>query len=317
MGTCKPTVASEILWCKITSYGVLRFDGPDALSFLQGQLTNNVAALDEVHSQYTGYCTPKGRLLAVMLLWRRADAYYLMLPRELCEAVRKRLSMYILRAKVKASDVSAEQILFGVSGADAASVVATLTGTVPGTVHDVVHGNGVSVLKLPAQRFLIVAALPDAGAIEAVLTRAAAATADTLWSALDIEAGIPNVVATTQEQFIPQAVNFDLFGAVSFNKGCYPGQEIVARMHYLGNAKQRMVRARLNANGVPAAGDKLYSAAYGNQASGMIVSTVSTQAGSHEVLAVVQNSSIEKADIHWQAPDGPALDIMPLPYSVK
>ena len=103
-------------WCKISQYGVLRFDGTDAQSFLQGQLTCDVKALGPGTSQYGGYCTAKGRLLAVFLLWLHEGAYYLMLPRELAEPIRKRLSMYILRAKVKAADVSAELCLYGVHG---------------------------------------------------------------------------------------------------------------------------------------------------------------------------------------------------------
>lgn len=317
-------MAAEILWCKITQSGVLRFDGADAQSFLQGQLTNNVAALSETHSQYSGYCTPKGRLLAAFLLWQRDGAYQMMLPRELCETVRKRLSMYILRAKVKAADISAEHVLFGLSGAGAATMVAALGITAPIALHAVAHSEGVSVIRLPLDRYLVVAALSAAGDIEAKLTTATPAAAETLWSALDIEAGIPSVFAATQEQFVPQAVNFDLIGAVSFDKGCYPGQEIVARTHYLGKIKQRMVRARLQSAAqsadIPAAGDKLYSNAYGDQASGMIVSVVNAvnaSHGQHELLAVVQASSIEKADVHWKTPGGPALQIAPLPYAIK
>lgn len=311
------TLTTEMFWCKISQSGVLQFDGPETSLFLQGQLTNNIAALDNAHSQYSGYCTPKGRLLAVMLLWRRDSAYYMMLPRELCEPIRKRLSMYILRAKVKAADVSDSIVLYGLSGPGAAATLATLGFSAPGTINDVTHEAEVSIIKLPLDRYLIAAHLPDAARIEAALLTAAPASAETLWTALDIEAGIPSVVTATQEQFVPQTVNFDLFGAVSFDKGCYPGQEIVARTHYLGKVKQRMVRARLQSLAAPAAGDKLYSTAYGDQASGMIVSAVSTQAGSHDVLAVVQSSSIEAGDVHWQSVDGPVLEMAPLPYPIS
>ena len=323
-GTRKLIVATEIHWCKISQSGLLRFYGAEALSFLQGQLTNNINALTGTRSQYSGYCTPKGRLLATLLLWQCDGAVHMMLPRALCEPVRKRLSMYILRAKVKAADVSSEHVLFGLTGADAASLVAAMVGTaagaVPAAIHDVVPSDGFFVLMLPVQRYLIVATLAQAPRIEAALAAAATESPETLWSALDIEAGIPSVVAATQEQFVPQTVNFDLIGAVSFDKGCYPGQEIVARAHYLGKVKQRMVRARVIANvaqGVPKAGDKLYSELYGDQASGMIVAAVAADSGGYDVLAVIQASSIEKSDVHWQAPDGPALEIKPLPYAVK
>jgi len=309
-------VTAEISWCRLSQSGVLRFDGLDVPSFLQGQLTNNVQALDNEHSQYSGYCTPKGRLLATMLLWQRDDAYCMMLPRERCEPLRKRLSMYILRAKVKAHDDSDAHALFGLNGAGAATMAAQFIGTVPSAIHAVAHGNGVSILKLPLNRYLIVAALSEAGKIEASLTAAAAVSCETLWTQLDIEAGIPTIVAATQEQFVPQTVNFDLIGAVSFDKGCYPGQEIVARTHYLGKVKQRMIRASLRSNDAPAAGDKLYSEPYGDQASGMIVNAVRTGTGTYEVLAVVQTSNVESANVHWQSPQGPALKDIPLPYPV-
>jgi tRNA-modifying protein YgfZ len=309
-------VATEILWCKITQLGVLQFEGAEAPSFLQAQLTNDVASLDAAHSQYAGYCTPKGRLLAVMLLWMRDGVYSMMLPRELCEPVRKRLSMYILRAKVKASDVSSQQTLFGLSGSAAEAMAVTVAGTAPAAEYEAVHGNGVSVFKLPRERYLIAATLSQAGAIETRLAAAAAGSAETLWAAFDIAAGIPNVYLATQEQFVPQAVNFDLIGALSFNKGCYPGQEIVARTHYLGRVKQRMVRGRLQSDQTPAPGDKLFSEPYGEQASGMIVNALRMPAGNHEVLAVVQSDNIAKGAVHWQTSNGPQLEILPLPYPV-
>jgi folate-binding protein YgfZ len=317
-------VATDLRWCKITQSGVLRFDGPDAQSFLQGQLTNNVAALDdpgEQRSQYTGYCTPKGRLLASMLLWRREGAYYMMVPRELCEPLRKRLSMYILRAKVKAADVSAEQVLFGIAGGDAAAIIATFAGAAPVATHDATHTSNISVLQLPVNRYLIVAPVSESAQVEAALGAAASATAETLWSALDIEAGIPVVVAATQEQFVPQTVNFDLINAVSFDKGCYPGQEIVARTHYLGKgkSKQRMVRARIAANATnetPAPGDKLYSPPFGDQACGMIVAAIHANDKNYDVLAVVQTSTMTSDNVQWKTTDGPTLQIEPLPYAV-
>lgn len=309
-------MAADIFWCKITQSGVLQFEGADALSFLQGQLTNNVAALDAVHSQYAGYCSPKGRLLAAMLLWQHDSAYRMLLPRELCEPIRKRLSMYILRAKVKSSDLSPQLALYGLGGEGAAALAVVIAGAVPAAVHEVVHGDNVTVLKLPQARYLLVATMPAAGAVESKLAAAAASNSETLWTGLDIAAGIANVYPATQEQFVPQAVNFDLIAALSFDKGCYPGQEIVARTHYLGRVKQRMVRAQLQTHSMPAPGDKLYSPSYPDQASGMIVSAAVSDSDKRDVLAVVQCADIGKGGVHWQTPDGPELQIVPLPYPV-
>ncbi|MEQ1775085.1 MAG: folate-binding protein [Burkholderiales bacterium] len=310
-------MVTDSRWCKITSSALLRFEGPDAQAFLQGQLTNTVQALTSARSQYSGYCTAKGRLLACLLLWQHDGAYFALLPREIGEPIRKRLSMYILRAKVKATDVSVDHVCFGVAGADAAQCVSALAGAAPANVHDARHEDGVSILKLPVNRYLVAAAAAKAPAIERALTQCATVAAESLWSQLDIEAGIPTIVAATQEQFVPQTVNFDFIDALSFDKGCYPGQEIVARTHYLGKSKQRMVRAHVDSADVPHAGDKLYSEAFGDQASGMIVSAVSSNAHKHDVLAVVQTSSIEKEDVHWKSVAGPTLKIIALPYAVK
>ena len=309
----------SISWCKLTTHGVLRFDGTDALSFLQGQLTNDVAALDPAHSHYSGYCTPKGRLLASLLLWREGSAYFMLLPRELCEPIRKRLSMYILRAKVTAQDVSASYALFGVAGEHAAQVVTPLTGAAPTAEHEVAHNDGITAIRLPAQRYLIVTDNTAAAGIETALALQAAASPPTLWAALDIEAGIATIVTATQEVFVPQMVNFDLIHALSFSKGCYPGQEIVARTRYLGKIKQRMLRARVLmevADKSPAAGDKLYAATFGEQACGTIVSATPSADKLYDVLAVVHIAEIADTEVHWQSPDGPVLRFGDLPYPV-
>lgn len=313
---------SAVNWCRLDnnesdSQALLRFDGQDARTFLQGQLTSDIDALMPATSQYSGYCTPKGRLLASLLIWRRDDAYYLMLPHDIAEPIRKRLSMYILRAKVKAADVTSAHALFGVSGAGAPACVAGLAGNAPSAIHGVVHAATCTALMLPVHRYLIVTDVANTGVIEAALQQSGAAANNALWQQLDIEAGIPAIVAATQEQFVPQTVNYDAIGAVSFSKGCYPGQEIVARTHYLGKLKQRMVRARIVSSDTPQSGDKLYSAAFGDQASGMIVSVATPGADTHDVLATVQSSDVDaggSADIRWKSPDGPRLVVSALPY---
>lgn len=308
-------MAKNLGWCGLPSSGLLCFEGTDALTFLQGQLTNDVLALNASRAQITGYCTPKGRLLACALIWLREGAVFMMLPRDLCEPVRKRLSMYILRAKVKARDVSEDYVLYGVT--DAASPALDKLGCVtPAGEHAVCHGDDVSVITLTLNRKLVIAAKNAAPRVEALLTAQATPSPEGAWVRAQIAAGIPSVVAATQEQFVPQSVNFDLIGAVSFSKGCYPGQEIVARTHYLGKPKQRMLRASLTSAVPPQPGDRLYSASFGDQASGMVVAVASGGDGAHELLAVVQRADWNATDIHWNTPDGAVLQRAPLPYDV-
>ncbi|MBI2289829.1 MAG: folate-binding protein YgfZ, partial [Betaproteobacteria bacterium] len=142
----------------------------------------------------------------------------------------------------------------------------------------------------------------------------AAPVGPAVWDWLDIRAGIPFITPATQDQFVPQMANLDAIGGVSFNKGCYPGQEIVARMHYLGRLKQRMYLASVAADEAPQPGDKLYSADTGEQSCGMIVNAAAAPDGGFDMLAVMQIESAQRGEVHWKSPDGPRLKFSDLPY---
>lgn len=296
------------------SANLLVFSGNDARTFLQAQLTSDVAGLAPDKSQYSGYCTPKGRLLASFLLWRTETTYVLQLPAELSASILKRLSMYILRSKVQATDASAEYALLGVSGDGAEQALQSIAESAPKNPHDVVHENGLTLLKLPGARYEIVVPRAREDEVHTALAVHAEAGDARRWDWLDIRAGIATILPETQEEFVPQMVNFDAIGAVSFSKGCYPGQEIVARMHYLGKLKQRMAIAHIAADDSPQPGDKLYSEEFGDQASGTIANAAPAPDGGHDVLAVIQTASIDKQSVHLRAPDGPLLELLPLPY---
>jgi folate-binding protein YgfZ len=298
----------------LSKSSLLVISGDDARTFLQGQLTSDVAGLAPDKSQYSGYCTPKGRLIASFLLWRNDSGYVLQLPAELSAPILKRLSMYILRSKVKAADAGAEYALLGVSGEGSAQALQSITAATPKNSHDVAHENDLTVLKLPGERYEIVVSRAREGEVRAALAAHAEAVGAQHWEWLDIRAGIATILPETQEQFVPQMVNFDAIGAVSFSKGCYPGQEIVARMHYLGKLKQRMVIARIAADATPGPGDKLYSAEFGDQSSGMIANAAPAPEGGHDVLAVIQTAGINAQTVHLRTPDGPPLELLPLPY---
>lgn len=288
----------------LTQYTLLRFSGADACSFLHGQFTCDVQSLKTGHSSYGGYCTPKGRLLATFLLWLDDSGYTMLLPASLAETIRKRLSMYILRAKVRTEII--DDAVIGICGKNAAAEIAKLGGSQPGSPHAVDATADVRTVALPQDRCLMVVPRPHAAGI--------AAAAPGIWESLDIAAGIPFIVQATQEEFVPQMVNLDLIGALSYSKGCYPGQEIVARMHYLGKLKQRMFRAAL---AVPAAaGDKLYCAELGDQAAGMVVTAAPAGTG-HEVLAVLQTAHAHSSRFHLGSLQGPQLDLLPLPYTLN
>jgi len=297
--------------------GLIQFSGADAETFLHGQLTCDVAGLADGWSSYGAYCTAQGRVLANFLLWRVGSEYWMQLPRALAAPIHKRLSMYILRAKVKANDASERHTVLGITGDDASSVMAGVFGDAPGTLHEVRQSADATLIRLAPDRFEIVAPAESTTRICEALKAHARETDAAHWDRLEIRAGIPWITPPTQEQFVPQMVNLDLIGAVSLSKGCYPGQEIVARTHYRGQLKQRMFLARLAVDDGVHAGDRLYSAELGDQSSGMIVNAVRSPEGGHDVLAVVYLSSTEKGDVHWKALDGPRLEFGPLPYAVR
>jgi folate-binding protein YgfZ len=255
-------------------------------------------------------------MLASFLLYRTAAAVHLQLPRELAEPIRKRLSMFILRSKVVLVDASDALVRMGVAGADAEALVASTVGGAPATALDVNQGERAITIRLPGDRFEIVAEAEQARHLWRALAARAQPGGAAVWDWTEIRAGIPVVTAATQEQFVPQMVNLELVGGVSFQKGCYPGQEIVARTHYLGKLKRRMYLAHVSASVGPVAGNELYSRDLEGQASGMVVSAAPAPGGGCDLLAVIQTASVGSHPIHLGAPDGPLLEIEPLPYAV-
>lgn len=303
--------------CALPQAGLIRFSGEEAESFLHNQLSCDVSgAVTLGRCTYGAYCTAKGRALASFLLWRSESGFFMQLPSPLRESIKVRLSRFILRSKVKADDASADWTVFGIAGDDAATLVRRTIGQAPAEVHDVVHAAGATVIRLPGDRYEIVTEHHQATQILEALAAHADKADPGRWEWLDIRSGIPVILATTQEQFVPQMVNLDLIGGVSFEKGCYPGQEIVARMHFRGTLKQRMYLANIAGTAHPQPADKLYSADFGEQACGMIVNSAPSPEGGYDVLAVIQITAIERGGVRWNALTGPALTLLTLPYNV-
>jgi tRNA-modifying protein YgfZ len=302
---------------ELSHLGLIRFSGADTQNFLHNQLSCDVAALKPGGSTYGAYCTPKGRMLTSFLLWRTEQDYFMQLPSSLRESIQKQLTKYVLRSKVKVTDVTSEWTLIGVSGEDAGMQIERATGQAPREVHDVAVTSDVMVLRLSMDRYEVVAVREKApGILEAIAAGADKKDAE-YWDWLEIRAGVPVVLPETQEQFVPQMANLDLIGGVSFEKGCYPGQEIVARMHYRGTLKQRMYRASVPTTERVEPGGKLYSAAFGEQACGTIVNAARSPEGGCDVLAIIQIAAAEKGELRWQSPDGPALTMLSLPYAIS
>lgn len=301
----------------LSHLGLIACSGEDAQAFLHGQLSNDVKQLTPERSAYAAYCSAKGRVLANFLLWREEDAYCLQLARSLLPAIQKRLAMFVLRAKVKLADASESRPVLGLAGAAAAGALRELFSALPQEAHQVVHdpANG-TLIALPGARFQLIAEPEAAKRLWQQLTTRLTPVGSPCWEWLEIRNGIPLITPVTQDQFVPQMANMELIGAVNFQKGCYPGQEIVARTQYLGQIKRRMVLAHLAGDVMPQPGDGLFSSALDGPASGIVVNAQAAPEGGYDLLAVMQTASITQATVHFKSPAGPTMSILPLPYPV-
>lgn len=301
----------------LSHFALLRAEGPETRDFLQGQLSNDLRLLDATHAQLSSYCSPKGRMLAVFHLFQRGETIYLQLPAPIAEGVLKRLRMFILRAKVKL-EAEVGLVRFGVSGPDVEPLLVAALGSVPASPGEAASSGDVTQIRLagPHPRFEVIAPMERARALWAALAGKITPVGAGPWSWLDIQAGVPTVLPETSEEFVPQMANLDLIGGVNFKKGCYPGQEIVARMHYLGKLKQRMLRLHMAGEAVPKPGERLYAKSFGDQAAGTVVVAEPSPDGGSDILAVVQIEPARGGDIRLASIDGPLLAIQPLPYSI-
>lgn len=295
---------------QLPGQGLLSCTGDDARAFLHAQLTSDVAGLDMHHARRAGWCSAKGRLLATLLVVPREDGFLLQLARDLSPAVAKRLTMFILRAKVKLADISDAWAQFGVWGADAARRLGELGFEVPQDVARCASGERGTVVRVASERFLVFAPQVE----QARLAQSLVHRDEAAWALEEIRDGYPQVRLATQDQFVPQMLNLERLGAVDFKKGCYPGQEVVARTQYRGVLKRRMVRARVPAPAAP--GDDVFADSIPGQAAGTIVNAAALAQGGSEVLAVVQISALEAGEpIHLREPAGPLLAPLALPYA--
>ena len=306
--------ADSTIVADLSQLGVIALRGEDTAAFLQGQLTNDVRTLHADAAQWSGYCSPKGRLLGNFLMWRQGEDYCLQLSGDILPGVLRRLSMFILRAKVTARDASDESVRLVVAGRQALAAVTAALGAVPDAPMRSVAGEAGQVIRVGDDKFVLSIPPERAAAVWQVLRESATPVGAPVWDWLRLNAGIPMIVAATQEQFVPQMVNLEVIGGVSFQKGCYPGQEIVARSQYLGKLKRRMYLAHVEAEAAP--GDPLYSADIEGQATGTVVNAAPAPGGGFDVLAVAQVESANTQTLHLKAADGAPLSLKPLPYAL-
>ena len=305
--------------CDLSQFGTIRVTGEEAQKFLQNLLSNDINAVNAKTAQLSSFNSPKGRMLATFLIWQQDTDYFLQLPRSLTAAMHKKLSMYVLRAKVKVSDASDEIICLGLSGKKAASLIQQNFNVTLEQDWAAAQQNNACVIRLSADRYQINTSPQQAIELWGQLGITALTAGSACWDWLNIRAGLPVITPATQEQFVLQMANLDALGGVSFKKGCYPGQEIVARTHYLGKQKRRMFLAHIESDHTgseipPVAGNELFSEEMPGQPCGMVMNASPTPGGGFDLLAVMQISSYETNKVHLKSIQGAALDFLPQPY---
>lgn len=300
---------SPVLIADLSHEGLIGFSGADSQAFLQGQLTCDVRQVTPQQAQFGSLCTAKGRMLATFLLWQGHGDYFMALPAALRETIHKHLGKYVMRAKVALRDAGAETARLGVAGSGAAQLLNAVFGTLPQTVYGVLQNERGMLIALPENRYQIIAAPEQAAALRRELEPHCAPIDAAYWEWLSIRAGIPAILPATAEQFTPQMANLELLGGVSFTKGCYTGQEVVARTQYLGKVKRRLYLAHVAGEGAPQPGDVL-----GGTEHGMIVNAQAAPDGGCDVLAVMPMEDAEAGTVRWG--DTP-LQLLPMPYAVE
>ena len=307
--------------CDLSPFSVLVIAGDDAASFMQGQFTNDVTAVNEENSQLSAICNNKGRMIANFRLFKHQQNYFLSLKSDLVEQSIKHLQNYILRAHVAIQDVSEQLIHIGISGEHATNLLLPFIKNINSEIDSITHNDNYIVICVASlhssekPRYEIFCSVEHAIALWEKVSEQAEVVNSASWDYLNIQAGIPFIDANTSEEFVPQMANMELINGVSFTKGCFTGQEIVARMHYLGKLKKRCYKININTDNKPETGDKLFAEnARAGQNTGAIISVEKNPESGYDALAVIQIADTE-SKLFLNDANGPVVTVKELPYS--
>ncbi|MBE0509259.1 MAG: folate-binding protein [Chromatiales bacterium] len=305
--------------CDLNHLSLIRASGEELRDFLQGQLSNDIRQVSDSHHQLSTYCSPKGRILALFRIFARDDACYLRLPSSMQEATLKRLRMFVLRSKV-VLEPELNLLGIGLSGPHSETLLRAQLGTLPAEADEAVQVNGLTVLRVagPHPRFEIYGEPEAIQGLWQSLSSDTRPVGPSAWDLLDIHAGLPSVLPGTNEAFVPQMLNLQLINGVNFKKGCYTGQEVVARMHYLGKLKRRMYLAKTSLNELPQPGDELSSPqSASSQGAGKVVLAAPRGDGSYSLLVVAETSVAESGQLFLERAGQHPIERLPMPYALE
>ncbi len=285
--------------------GVIRAEGHDASSFLHGQLTQDILQLKSSEVRLAAYCSAQGRMLASFYVLRRSESdVVLICNNDILAATLKNLSRFVLRAKVKLTDASADHAIFGLAGAALEAIVGNAHN--PWSRRD--EGDASVIHLYPADG--VVRALWLAPAQSDAPTGQILSLQDWLWS--DVRSGIAMITAPVTQAFVPQMLNYESVGGVNFKKGCYPGQEVVARSQFRGTLKRRAFLAHSDAP--LAAGNEIFHDTDPEQPCGTVAQAAASPDGGYDAIVSMLVSASEVVGLHIASASGPALLVTPAPY---
>ncbi|WP_342244768.1 CAF17-like 4Fe-4S cluster assembly/insertion protein YgfZ [Pseudomonas sp. OTU5201] len=306
-------MADSAYFCPLSHEGLLAVRGVDAAKFLQGQVTCNLSYLDETTTSLGARCTPKGRMISSFRILTQGEGFLLALASDLVEAQLADLKKYAVFSKSTLTDESANWVRFGLSQGDGALLALGLD--LPQSADSVTRKGDLIAVRLSDGRAELWAPKDEATTLEARLAAQLPQAPLDAWLLAQVRAGIGQVFGATRELFIPQMINLQALGGVSFKKGCYTGQEIVARMQYLGKLKRRLYRLALVAGELPQPGVELFSPVHQSPVGEVVLAAPTTDGC--ELLAVLQEDAVNDGRIHLGAADGPALNLLDLPYTLN
>jgi hypothetical protein len=269
---------------------IIEISGADAESFLNGQFTINIEKISEHQLQFSAWCNPKGQVKTTFYIYHHADNFYILLPEELKVSFLKQLSMYILRADVQLTDQSDSLTRLGLRLEISDLGQSDLLNLLPDNLAVLPLAATETELSSRQSRYIIVTDIEQAESIRNTLTEKLADIDPSVWQFLDIQAGIPWLTPETSEKFLPQMLNLDLMEALDYQKGCYPGQEIIARLHYRGELKRNLYLATCTSKETPGPGASIVSPE--NKTVGTAIQA-QTEVEITYLLAVIDNDSIQ------------------------
>ena len=303
--------------CDLSHFSTVVIAGEDAAEFIQGQFTNDVYKVNENNSQISAICNNKGRMIANFRLFNYQQNYFTSIRNDLVDRSISHLQNYILRAQIAIQDISEQLIHIGISGNNADSLLSAFIVNLNTTVDSISHNDSYIAIRVSGEtpRYEIFCSLEHAKTLWQAVASKAKVVNSAYWDYLNIQNGLPFIDNNTSEEFVPQMVNMDLINGVSFEKGCYTGQEIVARMHYLGKLKKRCYKINIDTDKKPETGDKLFAEnARAGQNTGAIVNVEKNPESGYDALAVIQIADTE-SKLFLNDANGPVITVKELPYS--